>query len=279
MRSSVMLPITIMLFALCAGVGNAGHAYAAIAVNTLTVMDSAVQVTWAEGTFNRRTGEQGMKVTVKNTSADPIPGTVWLALHGITPASVTALYPEETSGNGTPFFKLGLTALTPGQSFTRTLTFANPSRARLTFLHSVYGTTGATGNNLPPDPGEAGKATLQGTDLDGDGVRDDVQRYIAENFPGDQRIQNALKGFAKAQLETLINAQNKNASIQHSVEASRTHQCLYFIFEEAGRAGDMLRAEVLNTEARSLAYITYNNNLGGQGYRLLNDDELRAICP
>jgi len=32
---------------------------------------------------------------------------------------------------------------------------------------------------LPPNPGEAGKATLQGIDSDNDGVRDDIQRYIA----------------------------------------------------------------------------------------------------
>ncbi len=29
--------------------------------------------------------------------------------------------------------------------------------------------------NLPPDPGEVGKLTLQGVDSDEDGVRDDVQ--------------------------------------------------------------------------------------------------------
>ena len=36
--------------------------------------------------------------------------------------------------------------------------------------------------NLPPDPGEAGKATPDGIDADKDGMRDDVQRYIAENW-------------------------------------------------------------------------------------------------
>jgi hypothetical protein len=36
--------------------------------------------------------------------------------------------------------------------------------------------------NLPPDPGEAGKATIDGIDADKDGMRDDVQRYIAENW-------------------------------------------------------------------------------------------------
>lgn len=33
--------------------------------------------------------------------------------------------------------------------------------------------------NLPPDPGEAGKLTIDGIDADKDGMRDDVQRWIA----------------------------------------------------------------------------------------------------
>ncbi len=36
--------------------------------------------------------------------------------------------------------------------------------------------------NLPPDPGEAGKATYDGIDADKDGTRDDVQRWIAINY-------------------------------------------------------------------------------------------------
>ncbi len=36
--------------------------------------------------------------------------------------------------------------------------------------------------NLPPDPGEAGKATPDGIDADKDGMRDDVQRYIVTEW-------------------------------------------------------------------------------------------------
>ncbi|MDX8380534.1 MAG: hypothetical protein R8M14_00305 [Ghiorsea sp.] len=34
-------------------------------------------------------------------------------------------------------------------------------------------------SGLPPDPGAAGRGTLAGIDSDNDGVRDDVQRWIA----------------------------------------------------------------------------------------------------
>ena len=36
--------------------------------------------------------------------------------------------------------------------------------------------------NLPPDPGPAGKLTLDGVDADKDGMRDDVQRWIATEW-------------------------------------------------------------------------------------------------
>ena len=47
------------------------------------------------------------------------------------------------------------------------------------------------GNNnrgfvLPPDPGKAGKETPLGIDTDGDGVRDDIQRYIYFIYPDDK---------------------------------------------------------------------------------------------
>jgi hypothetical protein len=40
---------------------------------------------------------------------------------------------------------------------------------------------------LPPDPGEAGKVTLAGIDSDNDGVRDDIQRYIALTYPNSEK--------------------------------------------------------------------------------------------
>jgi len=41
---------------------------------------------------------------------------------------------------------------------------------------------------LPPDPGSAGRATLEGIDSDGDGVRDDIQRFIELNYPDRNRL-------------------------------------------------------------------------------------------
>ena len=51
--------------------------------------------------------------------------------------------------------------------------------------------------NLPPDPGEAGKLTIDGIDADKDGVRDDVQRCIAENWGHSERAVAGLTIVAK----------------------------------------------------------------------------------
>lgn len=52
--------------------------------------------------------------------------------------------------------------------------------------------------NLPPDPGEAGKATIDGIDSDKDGVRDDVQRFIHEKWPDSERARMVLLQIAKS---------------------------------------------------------------------------------
>lgn len=58
--------------------------------------------------------------------------------------------------------------------------------------------------NLPPDPGEAGKLTIEGIDADKDGVRDDVQRYIVENWHESERAVKALTMVAKAKQESVL---------------------------------------------------------------------------
>lgn len=45
---------------------------------------------------------------------------------------------------------------------------------------------------LPPDPGDAGRATLAGVDVNDNGVRDDLERYIAQHFGDDPRVLRAV---------------------------------------------------------------------------------------
>jgi len=51
---------------------------------------------------------------------------------------------------------------------------------------------------LPPDPGEAGKQTLEGIDSDKDGLRDDLQREIMFLVPESEKSRMALQQYERA---------------------------------------------------------------------------------
>ena len=106
---------------------------------------------------------------------------------------------------------------------------------------------------LPPDPGEAGKQTLAGVDSDQDGVRDDVQRYIAFKYPQSERTRAALSQAARAfQFEIVAGGNGQ--------QVHDAHDCMDSIFMTGpadvtgGRlaydAKRSLEAAVLNTPAR-----------------------------
>lgn len=116
--------------------------------------------------------------------------------------------------------------------------------------------------NLPPDPGEAGKKTLLGIDSDGDGVRDDIQRYIYFTHIDKEKVQAALTEVAK-HFQILL--PDVSAALANATKMARHRECLYsFIGEEAADVLASLRAEILNTRERSTAYIAYSDSLGGE---------------
>ena len=129
----------------------------------------------------------------------------------------------------------------------------------------LFAGSGIAGQSLPPDPGKAGKQTLLGIDSDNDGVRDDIQRYIYFTYPDDERTRTALTYIAKQFQELLPQANDRDAALQHATLKARHGECLYYIMgAQSGDARKALKAEILNTEERSSAYILYSNNLAGK---------------
>lgn len=120
---------------------------------------------------------------------------------------------------------------------------------------------------LPPDSGPAGKATLAGIDSNGNGVRDDVERYIAINHQDSAKVRAALMQFATvAQLE-LIDSTDKQKSIQHANESGRAIDCMVDIAGSVQKAENLykdLQLVILNTDARNKAYFAYDDQLGGE---------------
>lgn len=118
---------------------------------------------------------------------------------------------------------------------------------------------------LPPDPGEAGKQTLLGIDSDSDGVRDDIQRYIYFAYPDNEKVRVALTQIAIEYQGLLSQASDPDAAFNHATRMARHGECVDYIQgETASDTLAALKAEILNTKERSLAYINYSNSLGGE---------------
>jgi hypothetical protein len=108
---------------------------------------------------------------------------------------------------------------------------------------------------LPPDPGAAGKVTLVGIDLDNDGVRDDVQRYIALTYPADEQKRVALSQYSRA-LQLSAAAANPEEAAKAQISGVR---CIAYTFGDDGnhqwvQASSTIRSRMLDTQPRLDAY-------------------------
>jgi len=134
---------------------------------------------------------------------------------------------------------------------------------------------------LPPDPGEAGKATLEGIDSDHDGVRDDIQRYIVLNYLDSAKTRTALTQYAKAVQTTLPEANDKQASLENEKEVSGAMDCLMYIVGSALKAApvlNMLHKELVNTQERKSAYDRYDGQLSGGVFYAPPVDQRASFC-
>jgi len=135
------------------------------------------------------------------------------------------------------------------------------------------------GNELPPDPGEAGKATLEGIDSDGDGLRDDIQRYIVLTYPDSQKTRTAMRQFAIALNKAILESPDEESALINTEFMHRASECLWYIHSRQSiKMSDFLMAEYLNTLERSKAYLEYNSMLGGNVFGGKDIDEYRSSC-
>jgi len=134
-------------------------------------------------------------------------------------------------------------------------------------------------DGLPPDPGEAGKATLQGIDSDGDAIRDDIQRYITLTYPDSRKTRAALRQFVIALNRAVLASPDVQSALNNTEDMHRASECNWYIHSENSiKMTDLLMAEYLNTLERSRAYLDYNDKLGGQVFRGKDFDEYKSSC-
>jgi hypothetical protein len=134
-------------------------------------------------------------------------------------------------------------------------------------------------DGLPPDPGEAGKVTLAGIDSDGDGIRDDIQRYIALTYPDSQKTRAALLQVVIALQKAILESPDEESALNNTEDMHRASECNWYIHAAHSiTMSDSLMAEYLNTEERSRAYLEYNSKLAGHVFGSRDFDEYRTSC-
>ena len=134
-------------------------------------------------------------------------------------------------------------------------------------------------SNLPPDPGEAGLGTLAGIDSDGDGVRDDVQRHIALTYSDSIKTQKALTQQAIAFQNMVMSFGNKTNAIKSAHDNNRATTCLFYIRPtDFSEISSKLKSVILNTHARSKAYVEADCLLSGEIFTLVPVEERKGCC-
>lgn len=118
--------------------------------------------------------------------------------------------------------------------------------------------------NFPPDPGEAGKKTIEGIDSDHDGVRDDVQRWIYAYFPNDTKKQMALRQMARYFQDALAEDFGLEVRNRNHIQCTRAIQCISKTFNDELRGETemgYLEAKVFNTYKRTVRYFDNQNKI------------------
>jgi hypothetical protein len=114
---------------------------------------------------------------------------------------------------------------------------------------------------LPPDPGEAGLATLEGIDYDKNGIRDDLQRFIELTYPSAPSTRNALLQQTRV-LQQIVLVTGPAPSLVQSY--NNALDCLAYIRpNDETLVRRQLLLAFLNTAARASAYMVFNRNAGG----------------
>lgn len=134
---------------------------------------------------------------------------------------------------------------------------------------------------LPPDPGEAGKATLQGIDADSDGVRDDVQRFIKASYPNSLPQRRAATQIAKGLLASLRETESTTADVHTwAAKELRNSECMTFLFgfDRKWEEKPKIMQAVLNTDARNRAHLRWMKHMGGFYGSLVQRGQEAATC-
>lgn len=123
--------------------------------------------------------------------------------------------------------------------------------------------------------------TVAGVDSDNDGIRDDVQRWINEEFSAQPKVKMAMRQLAMGRQLDLLSVSNKEQSIIASNKYLNDAICLSSIvgIDQKSKLNRELDSKLLNTKDRLYADNKANANFSGQAWDLPNTPEgKKALC-
>lgn len=128
--------------------------------------------------------------------------------------------------------------------------------------------SGCLVENLPPDPGEAGKATLLGIDVNNNGIRDDVERHVVlENMDKPEIIPPLLHYAALTQDAFRRHARGEAQPESYLDRAVHNLSCVDYVDPEQGFDRLLAMMDVVaNTPERWIAKLKIDKAVaGGKG--------------
>ncbi|MCU0914604.1 MAG: Ig-like domain-containing protein, partial [Planctomycetes bacterium] len=106
-------------------------------------VDPLVSVSLGLMSYDRRTQQTKMQMTITNTSVTPIYGPVWIVIKAVSDPSVTLAGASGTTPDGYLYIDmtslLGDGRLDPGEKISTWLSFNNPLRRQFSFTYSIRG--------------------------------------------------------------------------------------------------------------------------------------------
>lgn len=136
---------------------------------------------------------------------------------------------------------------------------------------------------LPPDPGPASDETLLGVDANGNGVRDEIERWIAlEGAPDSAKLRAALMQKARVQQKIIEGFNTQEEVVALEYESNRAITFLVKRHEEARPKWRKITADTYNTYDRIGRVRDFERRLAGtisKSVYNLSDNELADIDP
>lgn len=255
--------------------------------NKTPATPSQPKITWSEPRITiKLAAGQGLLKTLtftsdrnlQNVTIEPVP-EIARFLTSVQPDSLPNVTPGQSQSIGLSFF---IPAGTPQGTYDGTIHIRSGNQTLPSTLKVVIEVSLL---DIPPDPGEEGKVTLEGIDSDNDGVRDDIQRWFVLRYPDSEKKQSAFKQAAIDFQNTLLVANDKDASITATRNLLRSRECVYHALganasnlTEVKFDLDQFRSVVLNTKLRTDAHFLSGKNFSGQVYRLLPIGGKKDAC-